>query len=128
MRMSDWSSDVCSSDLEALSIELTSLAALALLILFFHLFPVVGPEGENRLDLRRLLSGFASPALIAVLALLVLGEGLTRPGVLDEVANRGILLTRQNRAFPIHPLLVAVVAFSSVLTTIPVGQDRTRWR
>src|SRR3546814_15786143 len=113
MRMSDWSSDVCSSDLEALSIELTSLAALALLILFFHLFPVVGPEGENRLDLRRLLSGFASPALIAVLALLVLGEGLTRTGVLDEVANRVILFTRQNRAFAIALMLVVGVAFSS---------------
>src|SRR3546814_20030746 len=80
---------------EALSIELTSLAALALLVLFFHLFPVIGPGGENRLDLRHLLSGFASPALIAVLALLVLGAGLPRTGVLDGVANRVILFPRQ---------------------------------
>lgn len=105
---------------EALSIELTSLAALALLVLFFHLFPVIGPGGENRLDLRHLLSGFASPALIAVLALLVLGEGLTRTGVLDDVANRVILFTRQNRAFAIALMLVVVVACSSVLNNIPV--------
>src|SRR3546814_13659276 len=83
---------------EALSIELTSLAALALLILFFHLFPVVGPEGENRLDLRRLLSGFASPALLAVLALLVLGQGLPPTGVLAWVANRVIPFTRPSSA------------------------------
>src|SRR3546814_12451461 len=62
---------------EALSIELTSLAAPALLILFFPLFTVVGHTCYNRLDLRRLLSGFASPALIPLLALLVLGDGLT---------------------------------------------------
>jgi len=105
---------------EALSIELTALSVIAVLLIFFQFFPVIGPDGEDRLDLRHLLSGFANPALIAVLALLVLGEGLTRTGVLDEAANTVIQFTKQNRAFAIALMLVVVVAFSAVLNNIPV--------
>jgi len=105
---------------EALSIELTALSVIAVLLIFFQFFPVVGPDGVDRLDLRHLLSGFANPALIAVLALLVLGEGLTRTGVLDEAANTVIQFTKQNRAFAIALMLVVVVAFSAVLNNIPV--------
>src|SRR3546814_3378480 len=72
---------------ETLSIELTALSVIAVLVLFFHFFPIIGPDGENSLGLRVLLSGFAHPALIAVLGLLVLGEGLARTGVLDDAAT-----------------------------------------
>ena len=105
---------------EALSIELTALTAICVLIVFFHFFPVIGPNGEDLLDLRHLLSGFANPALIAVLALLVLGEGLTRTGVLDDAANSVILFTKQNRALAIALMLVVVMVFSAVLNNIPV--------
>ena len=105
---------------ESLSIELTSLAVIAALMLFFHFFPVVGLDGEDRLDLRHLFSGFANPALMAVLALLVLGEGLTRTGVLDDAANTVIQFTRQNHAFAIALMLVVVMGFSAVLNNIPV--------
>ncbi len=105
---------------EALSIELTALSVIAVLLVFFHFFPVIGPDGEDLLDLRHLLSGFANPALIAVLALLVLGEGLTRTGVLDEAANTVIQYTKQNRAFAVALMLVVVMAFSAVLNNIPV--------
>ena len=105
---------------EALSIELTALSVIAALLIFFHFFPVIGPDGEDRLDLRHLLSGFANPALIAVLALLVLGEGLTRTGLLDEAATIVIQFTKQNRAFAVALMLVVVMVFSAVLNNIPV--------
>jgi di/tricarboxylate transporter len=105
---------------EALSIELTALAVICFLLVFFHFFPVIGPEGEDLLDLRHLLSGFANPALIAVLALLVLGEGLTRTGVLDEAATLVIQFTRQNPAVAIALMLLVVMLFSAVLNNIPV--------
>ncbi|WP_420347335.1 SLC13 family permease [Pelagibius sp.] len=105
---------------EAVSIELTSLSVIAVLILFFHFFPVVGAEGEDLLSLRNLFSGFANPALIAVLALLVLGEGLTRTGVLDLAANAVIQWTRSNPFFAVTMMLVVVMAFSAVLNNIPV--------
>src|SRR3546814_575788 len=72
------------------------------------------------LGLRILLSGFAHPALIAVLGLLVLGEGLARTGVLDDAATSVIRFTRQNRAFAVALMLVVVIAFSAMLNNIPV--------
>lgn len=105
---------------EAVSIELTSLSVIAVLILFFHFFPVTGPEGKDLLSLRSLFSGFANPALIAVLALLVLGEGLTRTGVLDLAANAVIQWTRSNPFSAVALMLVVVMAFSAVLNNIPV--------
>lgn len=105
---------------EAVSIELTSLTTIALLVLFFHFFPVIGPDGNDRLDLRQLFSGFANPALIAVLALLVLGEGLTRTGVLDLAANAVIHWTKSNPFFAVTLMLLVVMAFSAVLNNIPV--------
>lgn len=105
---------------EAMSIELTSLSVIAALMVFFQFFPVVGPDGEDLLDLRHLFSGFANPALMAVLALLVLGEGLTRTGVLDDAANTVIHYTRQHRGFAIALMLLVVMLFSAVLNNIPV--------
>ncbi len=105
---------------EAVSIELTSLTAIALLVLFFHFFPVIGPDGNDQLSLRQLFSGFANPALIAVLALLVLGEGLTRTGVLDLAANAVIHWTKSNPIFAVTLMLLVVMAFSAVLNNIPV--------
>src|SRR3546814_903771 len=105
---------------ETLSIELTALSVIAVLVLFFHFFPIIGPDGENSLGLRVLLSGFAHPALIAVLGLLVLGEGLARTGVLDDAATSVIRFTRQNRAFAVALMLVVVIAFSAMLNNIPV--------
>lgn len=105
---------------EAVSIELTSLSVIALLILFFHFFPALGPDGTDNLDLRQLFSGFANPALIAVLALLVLGEGLTRTGVLDLAANSVIHWTKSNPFVAVTLLLLVVMGASAVLNNIPV--------
>lgn len=105
---------------EAVSIEMTSLSVVAILIVFFHFFPVLGPDGSDRLDLRSLFSGFANPALIAVLALLVLGEGLTRTGFLDVSANTVIHWAKSNPVTAVAMLLIVVMAFSAVLNNIPV--------
>ena len=72
---------------ERVPLELTSLGVVCALMILFHFAPVAGPDGANLLDAKRLLEGFANPALIAVLALLVIGEGLARTGMLDQAAQ-----------------------------------------
>jgi di/tricarboxylate transporter len=72
---------------EKLPMELTSLGVVCALLVFFHFFPVPGPRGDNQLDAARILAGFANPALITVLALLVMGQGMIRTGVLERGAH-----------------------------------------
>jgi len=72
---------------EKLPMEVTSLGVICALLVFFHFFPVPGPRGFNQLDAARILEGFANPALIAVLALLVMGQGMIRTGVLERGAH-----------------------------------------
>ena len=92
---------------EIVPIEVSSLALVSVLLLLFSFWPVQGPDGENLLDARELLAGFGNPALIAVLALLMVGDGLVRTGALDSVAE--MFADRQQR-----PALTAIVAFSAV--------------
>jgi di/tricarboxylate transporter len=68
---------------DRMRVEVTSLLLLVALLLLFELFPFVNADGASPLDMARLLAGFSNPALISLLALLVLGNGLWRSGALD---------------------------------------------
>ena len=72
---------------EKAPMEVISVGVICVLLVFFHFFPTPGRHGLNDLDPTRLLEGFANPALITVLALLVMGEGMIRTGVLDRGAQ-----------------------------------------
>jgi len=105
--------------LERAPLELTSLGVIAALMVFFHFLPVPGPGGANLLSAQRLLSGFANPALISVLALLVIGHALVRTGLLDQAAQA--IFTLSGRGWvALLLVLVIVVAVSAVLNNIPV--------
>jgi len=108
--------------LERASMELTSIGILCVLLVFFHFFPVIGEGGKNLLGPVRILLGFANPALLTVLALLVIGNGMVRTGVLDRGA--GFIL---NFGGPYKSLLlsfalglVIVMVVSAFLNNIPV--------
>ncbi|PCI42433.1 MAG: SLC13 family permease [Rhodospirillaceae bacterium] len=105
---------------EKVAIEVTSLGVLCALMMFFHFFPVVNTAGVNTLSAEILLSGFANPALITVLALLVIGQGMVRTGVLDTAA-RFILGSCGPRSWiSIMAVLVTVMIVSGFLNNIPV--------
>ena len=105
---------------EKLPLELTSFATVCALLVYFHYAPVLGADGKNQLSPAVILSGFASPALLTVLALLVLGEGLSRTGVLDRVAVLVHQAARGNLALSLVIALVVVCAVSALLNNIPV--------
>ncbi len=101
-------------------VEVTSVGVLAVLLVFFHLFPVTDAFGNDQLSVERLLSGFANPALITIMALLVVGQGMVRTGVL-ETAARIVLRVGKGRKFLIISVcLVSVLLVSAVLNNIPV--------
>lgn len=65
---------------EKFSIESISIGVIVAFLIFFHFF---SPAGSENLDSRSLLSGFGAPALIAIMALLVVGQGMYHTGALE---------------------------------------------
>lgn len=105
---------------EVVSLELTSLAVLAVLLVLFSIYPLSDGAGGVRVDMTSLLSGFSDPALIAILSLLVIGQAIVQTGALDGPANRLVKLTRArpDRIVPITLGLVLLV--SAVLNNTPI--------
>jgi di/tricarboxylate transporter len=71
---------------ERLPVELTSLGVLGALLLLFALGPL-RTGVEPLLGPSEILQGFASPALIAVVALLVVGQAMIGTGALESLAR-----------------------------------------
>ena len=105
---------------ERLPMELTSLGLLAALLIFFHLFPLLGPDDANLLGARELLAGFAEPALITVLALLVMGQAIVHTGALDRPARWLATIRRHHPVAAIASSLACALALSAVLNNTPV--------
>jgi di/tricarboxylate transporter len=105
---------------EKLPLEVTSLAVICALMVVFHLLPIRDATGANLLDAKSLLSGFANPALLTVLALLILGEGLNRTGALDSAAGLVMDAAKGRPAVAVGMALFLVAAVSAVLNNIPV--------
>ena len=106
--------------LERLTFELTSLGVICVLLVFFHFVPVVDAGGNNILTPTRLLAGFANPALLTVIALLVMGEGLARTGVLVAGAQMFFRYGRGHAALATGLAFVAVLVVSGFMNNTPV--------
>ena len=66
---------------DRIPLELTSLGLIAILAAFFTLFPYGGIQPTD------FFAGFGHEALIAVCALMVLGQGLVRTGALEPIGR-----------------------------------------
>ncbi|MCG8443736.1 MAG: SLC13 family permease [Caulobacterales bacterium] len=71
---------------ERLPMEIISISAVTVVLIFFHLFPQ--PPDAARYGAAEILSGFASPALMTIMALLVIGQGMFHTGALEGPARR----------------------------------------
>ncbi len=103
--------------------ELTSLGTICVILVFFQFFYVEKPSSENGgLTPSRILEGFANPALIAVLSLLIMGQGLIRTGILDRAAQW--MLDHMRAKIPaiaaMFIVLFIVGAISGFLNNTPV--------
>ncbi len=105
---------------ERLAVEVTSLAVLGAFAIYFEYRPIIDAGGANLLAAERLLAGFANPALITVLSLLVIGQGMVRTGVLDRGAEIVLKLGGQSSMLTILLSLFVVLAISGFLNNIPV--------
>jgi len=89
---------------ERLPIEVVSAGIVAVLMLFFHLFPleIANPTAKD------MLAGFANPALITILALLIVGQGIFQTGAMDGPTQ--VLLSSYDQ----HPRTTMIALFTFV--------------
>lgn len=105
---------------ERLSVELVSLGVLATLAFLFHIFPLHDPDGSPAITTGMLLSGLAHPALVTILALMVIGQGMSRTAAF---AGPTAFLLRRGRHRPKLLILVClaiVMLVSAFLNDTPV--------
>lgn len=105
---------------ERVSLELTSLLLLVFLLVWFQVFPLIGPAGANLLSPGVLFSGFANPSLIAVLALIVMGQALVQTGALTALSRQFIRLSRRHRRLSVASGFGSVMLTSAFLNNTPV--------
>ncbi|MFN0263421.1 SLC13 family permease [Tepidamorphus sp. 3E244] len=105
--------------LERIAIEITALATVVALITLFTLFPLPGPGGVL-VSPEVLLAGFANPALITVLSLLVVGQGLFQTGAIDGITRKLSNKAVTSPKLTIASLLIAAGALSAFMNNTPL--------
>ncbi|GAB4576844.1 MAG: SLC13 family permease [Rhodothalassiaceae bacterium] len=106
---------------ERIPMEVTSLGIVVALLLLFEAFPLVDPvTGEKAISMRELVSGFSDPALLAILALLVMGQALVVSGALDEPVRRLLGPAATRPTLVLYAVLLVVLLFSGILNNTPV--------
>lgn len=103
---------------DSIPLETTSLVVLVLLAVGFTLFPYES-DGET-LQASDFFLGFGHKALIAVSALMIVGEGLIRTGALEPV---GRILARLWKKGPLISLLFTLIitaALSAFINNTPI--------
>ncbi len=105
---------------EKAPLEVTSVILMTILLLYGQIFSITDDDGKNLLDPEVVLSGFANPSLIAVLALLVMGQGLIHTDSLRFITN---LLVFKRPAFvwiSVILILVFVMVLSAFMNNTPL--------
>jgi di/tricarboxylate transporter len=104
---------------EKLEMITTSMLVICLLIALFYFMPMTNEAGDRLVDPHDLLSGFSNPALLAVLALLVIGQAVIRTGSLNGI-NKAILgFAKISPAIAIFVILTLVAVMSSFINDTP---------
>lgn len=104
---------------ETFSMILTSMLVLVAFMLLFHFLPMQGESGLAGMNPDSLLMGFASPALVAVLALLILGQAVVRTGALTPISNGLVKLSNRFPFIAVILTLVFVGGISAFMNNTP---------
>ncbi|MAT34446.1 MAG: SLC13 family permease [Ponticaulis sp.] len=90
--------------------ELVSVSVIAVLLLVFYVAEQI-PSDVVTVSPEQLLAGFGNPALITIMALLVVGQGLFQTGALDG-PSRFMMTSYDSR-----PFITLIAAFAAVFVT-----------
>jgi di/tricarboxylate transporter len=99
--------------------EYSSLIVLTILLVVFEALPFK-EGGKTVIDTAVILSGFSNQALIAVMALLVMGQAVVQTGALNEISNWILKIGRNKAGISLFLGMVVVIMISAVLNNTPV--------
>lgn len=102
--------------MERYSIEIVSVVAIAFYLIFFQLFPVA----DTSFGPAQILSGFANPALITILALLVVGQGIFQTGAMESPSRFLAKMHDRRPVSTIAALFFFVMIISAFINNTPV--------
>ncbi len=105
---------------EKFPLEVTSVALMTALLLYGHLFPAYDANNSNLLDPRSILSGFSNPSLIAVLALLVMGQGMIHTNSLRFITNLFVFRQKKMAWISVLLILIFVLTLSAFMNNTPL--------
>ncbi|MEL6693010.1 MAG: SLC13 family permease [Pseudomonadota bacterium] len=105
--------------LDRWSMELVSISVIAALLLLFSLPGATAFDGSD-VTVAVLLSGFANPALITIMALLVVGQGLFQTGALEGPTKALVRSYDRRPAFTLLGAFLAVFFTSAFTNNTPV--------
>lgn len=105
---------------ERLAMEVTSILVIVALLFVFALMPLTGPDGVELLSSGDILAGFGNPALMTIMALLVMAQGLFQSGALEKLIDQASRRATRNPALAVFIVLIAAMAASAVLNNTPV--------
>lgn len=108
-----------SYSLERVQVELTSLVLIGFLLIWFSVFPP-GAPGAPLVSVADILNGFANPSLIAVLALIVMGQGLVRTGALTNLTRLFLRLAKHHKTLSTGGTLGCVMGLSAFMNNTPI--------
>lgn len=103
-------------------LEMVSAGVIAVLMILFQVLPLRDPDtGRNILDASRLLAGFANEALMAIIALLIIGQGMFQAGALEGPTQRLTNLMAGRPKLAILFVLLIAAIISAFLNNTPVA-------
>ena len=97
-------------------IEIVSASILAVLMTFFHFFPLEGGQP----GIAALLAGFANPALITILCLLIVGQGIFQTGAMEGPTQYLLSSYDQRPRITLISLFAFVFVVSAFINNTPV--------
>ena len=107
---------------ERYSIEAISLGAIAAFLLIFRIFPTPVPGGleHELIGPEDVLLGFANPALITVISLMITGQALFQTDALEQPIKAILKFTRNRTTIALVAILLIAGSISAVMNNTPV--------
>ena len=106
---------------DRIPIELSAMGIVTALLLLFYFYPLeVAPGSGIPLGATELLAGFANPVLFAILALLMIGQGLFQTGAVEKPAQLIGGLAVLGPTLALGAGLLVAASLSAFLNNTPV--------